>query len=296
MGRVYLKLTKKGWVEKEKSDFWIDRWLLNKLENLKTIQKKNWDGVIVIDGKERSGKSVLGMTLGWYLTKGKLGINNFAKGLEDAGRKISKLPDKSVLIMDEGSLVFSSKDSNSTVQKRLIKLMDVVGQKNMIFIICLPCFFDLNKTIAVRRSLFLCHVYPDKKYNRGQYAFWGEIGKKILYSVGKKKFDSYAYPPAVTHGAYMDFEPPFYKDYLELVKKKSLLEVMDEAMGKSERDANKVKELEEIFYGWMKENLDVTMKKMTEIKNQPESTIKDRIHAYRELKKGLISKEIAIPQ
>tara|TARA_R100001530_G_scaffold34477_3_gene26927 strand:+ start:4084 stop:4950 length:867 start_codon:yes stop_codon:yes gene_type:complete len=282
MVSVYLKLTSDGWKEVIKSDFWIDRPLLEKLKSLNKIQENNWDGVIIIDGKERSGKSVLGMVCGWYLSQGKMTIQNFAKGLDDAARKISSLPDKSVLIMDEGSLVFSSKDSNSTAQKKLIKLMDVIGQKNMIFIICLPCYFDLNKTIAVRRSLFLCHVYPDAKYNRGNYAFFGERKKKILYTLGKKNYDSYKEPSAEFIGRYLDFEPNFYKDYLELIKKESLNEVLREAMLENKTPEQKIIECEALIYGWLLENGIMKQKELVKIKGQAKATISNRLSLYRE--------------
>lgn len=284
MVQCFLKLTKKGWKEVKHSDFWIDRPLLRRLEALRYIQKKNWDGVIIIDGKERSGKSVLGMIMGWYLTEGKMGINNFARGLEDAARKIATLPDRSVLMMDEGSLIFSSKDSTGSPQKKLIKLMDVVGQKNMIFIICLPCFFDLNKTIAVRRSLFLCHVYPDAKYNRGDYVFWGESKKKVLYQHGKKHFDSYAFPRAEFVGNFFNFEPPFYKDYINIVKKESLDEVMKDALNHKGKSADQmVIETEALIYGWLIENKILKNKEICNIKGQGKSTISERINLYKRL-------------
>lgn len=230
MSRVYLELHEDKWKEVEKSNFWIDAALLGKLKGVETIREKGWDGVIVVDGKERSGKSVLGMVMAWYLSYGSLSLDNFARGLGDAAEKIARLPDKSVLIVDEASTVFASKDSMSEEGKQLIKIMDIVGQKNMVFILCLPCFFDLNKTMAVRRSLFLCHVYPDEEYNRGQYAFWGERTKKTLFIFGKKNYDSYAFPDAEFTGEYMDFEPPFYKEYKEIVKRESLREVLNAAI------------------------------------------------------------------
>jgi len=236
MARVYLDYDGKKWKEVEKSDFWIDKFLYEKLQNLKMIQEKEWDGVILIDGKERSGKSTLGMICGWYLSNGNITERNFARGLSDAALKISELPDKSVLVVDEGSTLFSSKDSSTQLQKKLIKILDVVGQKNLIIIICLPCFFDLNKTIAVRRSLFLCHVYPDDKYDRGQYAFWGERPKARLYRLGKKDFDSYGYPKADFIGEYFKFRPPFYEKYLKNIKAQSLKEVLEAAVDKPTRE------------------------------------------------------------
>ena len=283
MVQVYLELDKGKWKEVEKSNFWIDKPLYERLKSLNKIQDKNWDGVIVIDGKERSGKSVLGMICAWFLSKGKMGINNFARGLDDAARKISSLPDKSVLIMDEGSLVFSSKDSNSGAQKKLIKLMDVVGQKNMVFIICLPCYFDLNKTIAVRRSLFLCHVYPDENYNRGSYVFFGEKRKKMLYQIGKKNFDSYAHPePNYPPGRFMDFEPPFYKDYLEKVKKESLQEVLKDALNEGKSVEQSIIENESLIYGYILDNKLLKVKDLMQIKNQSQKTISNRFIFYKD--------------
>jgi hypothetical protein len=77
MARAYLKLNNNKWEDVDHSDFWIDNALLGKLKGLEMIQEKGWDGVLVIDGKERSGKSILGMIIGWYLSKGKLTLDNF---------------------------------------------------------------------------------------------------------------------------------------------------------------------------------------------------------------------------
>ena len=230
MVRVYLELKNNEWKEVEHSSFWIDRASLNRLKFLEKIRGDQWDGVIIVDGKERGGKSTLGMICGWYLSKGKLTEKNFAVGTNDCARKIATLPDESILMIDEGSTMLSSKNSTSQEQKRLIEILDVVGQKRLIFIICLPCFFDLNKTIAVRRSKFLIHVYEDENYKRGRYSYWGETLKPKLYKFGKKNFDSYAYPPAEFLGEYFPFEPPFYKTYLEKIKDQTLQMVLKNAI------------------------------------------------------------------
>lgn len=280
MVRVYLEKTERGWKEVEKSDFWIDRFLYEKLQNLKMIQEKEWDGVILIDGKERSGKSTLGMICGWYLSHGNITERNFARGLSDAALKISEIPDKSVLVVDEGSTMFSSKDSSTQAQKKLIKILDVVGQKNLIIIICLPCFFDLNKTIAVRRSLFLCHVYPDDKYDRGQYAFWGERPKSRLYRFGKKDFDSYGYPKADFIGEYFKFRPPFYDKYLKIVKTESLKEVLAAAIEKPAHEYDVVAYRKRITGKFHEEFPQITQEKLAEILETDRTTVSRDIHLY----------------
>lgn len=226
MTRTYLELKDGKFKEVSSSDFWIDTALYNKLLSLKKIQRDKWDGVLLVDGKERSGKSTLAMVMGWILSNGTLTENNFARSIEDASNKIESLPDGTVLIVDEGSLLFSSKDSMGAGQKQLIKILDVVGQKNMIFIIVLPCFFDLNKTIAVRRSLFLLHVYTGDDYRRGRYAYFGENTKRKLYFHGKKNYDSYEWPRAEFVGEYLDFKPPFYDSYIKKVKELTLKELL----------------------------------------------------------------------
>jgi len=275
MARVYLEYINDKWEKVKHSDFWIDEWLLNYLDNIKMIQKKGWDAVIIIDGKERSGKSVLGMICGWYLSDTKFNKHNFARGIDDCAKKIADLPDKSVIQIDEGSVSFSSKDSTTKEQKKLVKILDVVGQKNLIFIVCLPCIFDLNKTIAVRRSLFLLHVYPGEKYARGRYAFWGEKSKKKLYKFGKQNFDSYAYPSADFIGDYFNFEPHFYKEYLEEVKKITLNEVLQDALENDNWSEKFRLKCIKIAANLMEEFPDMTKTKLSEILDTPRTTVTD---------------------
>jgi hypothetical protein len=293
MGRVYLKLVGDSWEEVETSDFWIHDKTLNKLKALKVIQNKGWDGVVIIDGKERSGKSVLGMIFGWFLSNGTLTLDNFARGLGDAAEKIARLPDKSVLIVDEASTVFASKDTMTEEGKQLLKIMDVVGQKNLIFILCLPCIFDLNKTMAVRRSLFFCHVYPDEEYNRGQYAFFGERSKAILYREGKKHHDSYAIPNADFLGEYPAFEPPFYKEYLDTVKKESLQEVLDTAISSTAKinTAKAIRNREgEIAYA-LRTKLKLNALQIGQILDLSDDIIYDRMEKYCSLK-GIVMEKL----
>lgn len=200
--------------------------LRQKLDNIKKITKRKWDAVFIIDGNERCGKSTLGMTAAWYLSNGRITINNFAAGMQDAAEKIEKLPDGSILFVDEGSLVFNSKDSMTREAKKLQKVLDVVGQKNMIFIIVLPCFFDLNKNIATRRSKFLLHVYTGSDMIRGRFSYFSPNKKRHLYSLGKKNFGSYSKPKSDWLGGFEDFKLPFDEEYIEL-KRKSLNEALE---------------------------------------------------------------------
>lgn len=194
-------------------EVYIDGFLKEKLDNVKYILKRGWDCMSITDGKERSGKSTIDFVMLAYLFPD-FSLKNVAKNGEDALEKIKNLPNGSPIMVDEGSLIFSSKDAMMKEQRNILKVMDVVGQKNMFFGIVLPSFFDLIKHIAVRRSRFLIHVYTDKKLNRGRFAYFGEKKKGILYEYGKKHFGSYAYPKADFRGRFIDFNP-FGEEYFQ---------------------------------------------------------------------------------
>ena len=233
----WLDVPTKGWkefeIENNVKTINIHNRLREKLDNVKKIVKRKWDAVFLIDGMERIGKSTLGMTAAWYLSDAKLTIDNFAAGMQDAAEKIERLPDKSILFVDEGSLVFNSKDSMTKEAKKLQKVLDVVGQKNMIFIIVLPSFFDLNKNIATRRSKFLLHVYTASDMRRGRFTYFGPNKKRYLYALGKKNFGSYTKPKSDWLGDFDDFQLPFDDEYKEL-KKKSLAESLSGPDGKGD--------------------------------------------------------------
>ncbi len=205
-------------------DVYIDGLLQKRLESVKKIIKKNWDAVILIDGQERSGKSTLGMTIGCYFDPN-FNTSNMAAGMEDAARMIRDCKEGAVIMVDEGSLVFNSKDAMRKENKNLMKILDVVGQKRITFIVILPSFFDLNKQIAVRRSRFLLHVYTDKKMNRGRFMYFSNNKKPKLYFNGKKNFGSYRKPRSSFRGVFTDYKPEWYDEYLK-IKRKSLEEAM----------------------------------------------------------------------
>jgi len=224
-------------VQVKDKEFYLDDFLKQRLDNLKDIvYKKNWDGVFIIDGLERVGKSTLGLSCAYYLSDGNFTVKNVCADGDDAIRKIESFPDKSVLLIDEGSLIFNSRDAMKKEQKKLIKILNVVGQKNMIFIIVLPSFFDLAKSIALRRSKFLLHCYTDNSLVRGRFAYFGEDAKKILYGVGKKNYDSYEYPKRSLNelGRFTDFNP-LGEEYFE-TKRQSLHSALHEDENKERID------------------------------------------------------------
>jgi hypothetical protein len=257
---VHLKLENDKWVKcpPEEKDLSLNVILKSKLDNVNMIIKKKFDCAFIISGGERTGKSTLGITCGMYLSNNTLTMDNFASGMDDCTEKIKNLPEESVLIVDESSLVFSSADAIKKEQKQLLRVLDVVGQKRLKFIIILPAFHDLNKQIATRRSRFLLHVYTDKALNRGFFSYYGEKTKKRLYIEGKKNYGSMAFPEPEWDGRFNDYIPPFNDEYLRL-KKKSLMESLGETKSGLTKDA---------FYEVRKKILELCRSNVSDIKHK----------------------------
>ena len=214
---------KKEWIELEKGSrdgIYLDGFLKKRLDNVLFIQSKDWDCCFIIDGVEGSGKSTLGFICSYYLNP-KLTLENIAIDGNDALKKLQSLPDKSLLMIDEGALMFSSKDAMKREQKKLIQVISVIRQKNMILIIVLPSYFELNKYLAVHRSRFLLHVYSTANLERGRFAYFGTKKKRGLYELGRKNNYSYTRPRSDFVGRFREFNP-FGKAYKDL-KRKSLL-------------------------------------------------------------------------
>jgi len=216
---------KKEWIELEKYKekeyngylvLRIDRMLLEKLRNIKKLQKNLFDAHILIDGKRRTGKSTLAKTIAYFFTP-TLSIKNFISGLSDAQNVIEQVKDESAIIFDEGSLTFGSLDARKKANRQLLKLIDVIGVKRLVCIYCMPTFFDLNKAIAVSHSLFLLHVYTSN--------YFGTRKKRMLYAIGKKNYNSYLKPRSDFIGRFPDFQTKFEDEYMRL-KKKSRAEVL----------------------------------------------------------------------
>jgi len=271
---VYEKVIVKG------QEMNFDRLLLHKLRLIKKLQKKSYDVVFMVDGLEGSGKSTLGNAIAYFLSDGNMTEFNIAEGSQDAIKKLEKLDEEAPLVIDEGSLVFSSKDVMKREQRQLVKILNVIRQKRMILVIIAPSFFDINRYVSVDRARFLLHVYPDKDYNRGRFSYFGTKKKRILYAEGKKNYNSYKRPKANFFGRFEDFKPPFHEEYLKS-KKRSLMVALHEDDKVTKVSAKQKEAIEnEIIDGFRKNAPEITVKQIAKGFSVTDRTIYLRIKAY----------------
>ncbi len=172
-------------------EIYIDGYLKANLDGCKRLVKKDWDMVFVVDGEERSGKSVFAQQSALYCDP-TFNINDIVFNPEDFEKKIDEAKQYKSIVYDEAYGGLNSKQVLSKVSQILVKKFTEIGRKNLFIFVVLPCFFELHKYVAIWRSRALFHVYH-KNYERGRFACWSGENKKFLYINGKK-FYSYAKP------------------------------------------------------------------------------------------------------
>lgn len=180
---------------------YIDDILAKQVERIRhDVLKRDRDKVLVVDGREGTGKSVFAMQLAKALDKdfnvNKIFFNHetFIQGLKDPNRKKGDC-----ILLDEAFSSASSRASMSSINRAMITVATEMRQLNLFVIIVLPSFFDLDKYFAIWRCETLFHVYFNKQGLRGQYIIFPFNKKKMLYIKGKKHY-SYGvckspYPP-----------------------------------------------------------------------------------------------------
>ncbi len=156
------------------------------------ITKKDWDRLILIDGGEGSGKSLLALQIGFYFDP-TLNLSRVCFNGEEFSKAIDDAKKFQCIIFDEAFNGLASTAATSKMNRFIVRKLMECRQKNLFIIIVLPTFFLLQKYVAIFRSKALFHVYVDKKGNRGKYKIYNDSNKKYLYLKGIK-FYSYSQP------------------------------------------------------------------------------------------------------
>lgn len=212
---------------------YLDRTLRNNLDDMQEDVRKDDDIVIVIDGKERIGKSLLGMVVGWYLSGGKLQLKDICLSPEEFKERIRLSQQYDVIIFDECYLGLAAADWASTYNRLIKRMLVTCGQRNLMIILILPSVFDLDKYVALHRADCLLHCFKFKGL-RGHFSFYNNRRLQKLYIYGKKIY-SYWQPKPNFARKFVNFYPVNEAEYR---KKKSdslnelLSEIGDESASK----------------------------------------------------------------
>lgn len=152
------------------------------------VIKKDRDFVMVIDGEEGSGKSVLAQQIAKQLDPN-FKLDNVVFNADQFIQRLKTAPKYSCIILDEAFNSANSRSALTEVNKSLVAVGTEMRQRNLFVLILLPTFFDLDKYFALWRSRALLHVYFNREGARGNYIIFPKNTKKYLYLLGKKFYD-----------------------------------------------------------------------------------------------------------
>jgi hypothetical protein len=178
----------------------MDGYLVQNLDLAKELIRKDWDMVIVVDGAEGSGKSVLAMQCAKYCDP-TFNIERVCFNSKQFIDCVNNSEKYQAIVFDEAMQGLLSREAMGEINKTLVKMVAEIRQRNLFIFIVLPSFFDLDKYMALWRSRVLIHVYTDENMGRGQFCFFNYNKKLSLYVQGKKYY-SYFRPTANFIGSF----------------------------------------------------------------------------------------------
>lgn len=175
----------------KETSFFIESWIKNRFDEkiIPDLEFKNKDCVIVIDGKEGSGKSTLGLQWCKYIDPS-FNLNRVVFSPDEFREAIFKAKKCQAVMFDEAFTGFSSRSALSGVNRTLTSLMMQIRQKNLFVVIVLPTFFLLDKYISLFRARVLVHVYENSG-RRGFFRVYSSNKKMLL--IMDKKARTYSY-------------------------------------------------------------------------------------------------------
>jgi len=169
--------------------FYLDGYLKSNLDNLQhEVKKKDYDGFILITGKERYGKSTLASQVAKYLDP-TYSLDACCFTAEQFKHAVEKADKYQAVVFDETMGYLSSRQALSKFNRSLIKIFSEMGSKNLFIILCIPNFFELDRYPAIHRSTGLLYVYKRSFFGSYDYPT-----KKELYVKGKKIYSYVVHP------------------------------------------------------------------------------------------------------
>lgn len=247
----------------------VDKFLHDNLTDMRESLNTDRDIFVIVDGRERIGKSVLAQMIGWIASQGKLKLQNICLTAEEFADRVSNCEQKETIIFDECYLGMSSTDALRKYNRLIKQLVVTCGQKNLFVILVLPSVFDISKYMALHRTDALIHAFEHKR-QRGFFAFYDHKKLKYIYIRGKK-FYSYTNTKPNFVGRFPNFYAVDEQEYRD--KKYNALKML--LKQQDDRDISKNAFRFGVLANWIVENKRASVKEMSEGIKIPISSIYD---------------------
>lgn len=175
--------------EGEKCSFYLDGFLNKALDIAKErVTKRDFQYICCISGSSGDGKSTLAKAIAkkccpWF------DLSYVVFDGEEFIKKTLECKPFSSIILDESFASMNTKISQSKDFLKILSQLQIVRQKNLFIILCIPNFFDLHKSFALFMANHLIVVYSSDRGVRGKFLAFSKGQKRRLYIKGQRFCD-----------------------------------------------------------------------------------------------------------
>ncbi len=174
---------------------YIDENFKKNLDEVKdSINNRGWDSIPICAGIPGVGKSTLAQMECKYVDSSFNTKDRICFTAQELVERTTNGKKGQAFMLDESFESLNTKVGRSSEFLKVMNHLQLVRQRGLFIVLCLPNFFDLSKGIAVFRSSFLVVVYHDN-YKRGFFGAFGRSEKRQLYVKGNKFMDYNASKP-----------------------------------------------------------------------------------------------------
>ena len=197
--------------------------------------------------------STLAMQLA-YVVDQNLSLNNIVFTANQLEKRITECKPNTAILMDEAFNGLSSKGAISKENRRLVRILMMMRQRNLFLFIVLPSFFLLEKYVALFRSTALFNVLVSRKnFKLRYYKVYNYNKKRELYIKGKNLMD-YSRPKIPKSYRFYRKLPPTINE--EAYRLKKLETFRDE--GKEESEESRIMKQRNFLFYVLKENYNLS--------------------------------------
>jgi DNA modification methylase len=201
------------------------------------VMHESMDALIVIDGKEGSGKSYDARLIGKYIstiTKTPFSVPNIHFNTQNYINFSEKKPKFTINVLDEGREALNRKRGMAKSNVMFTNWISENRDKQQFHIILLPAIHDLDSYISIWRMKILIHKLVGHQHSvktrsgykmvRGYFRVYENSRNLQQVLHNRQKFGYYAYPREPKYNAKIKYSEVFNKEEMDMYLKKKAKE------------------------------------------------------------------------
>ena len=193
--------------ERESIGYLFDYFLYKVAFNICKRIENNGDHFTVIVGGEGTGKSTLASQLCAIVSPQSFGEKTMCFKIQDFIERVRNSKKGDSFQLDEGAMFLFAKESMSKESREIEKLFQLIRQRNLNIVVCIPRFFDISKYMRTHRIDLLLWI-PTK----GKYSYTA-FRERAINLINKKESMRIHPPSGTTWRGYWNKEFPELNGY-----------------------------------------------------------------------------------